>query len=147
MTTLIIGYGNPLREDDGAGWYVADRVAEALGDTARVLREHQLTPDLAADLAAADLVVFVDARIVEVERGVVVEPVEPADSPARSHYCAPETLLATAQLLFGRAPEAWLVSVPAHALGFAEALTPSTRAAADEAAETIIRLVADRKEV
>ena len=145
MTTLIIGYGNPLREDDGAGWYVADRVAERLGDAARVLRLHQLTPDLAADVAAADLVVFVDARVVEIERGVLVEPVEPADSPARSHYCAPATLLATAQLLFGRAPTAWLVSIPAFALGFGEALTPSTRDAADEAVGTIVVLAAGRR--
>jgi hydrogenase maturation protease len=147
VTTLIIGYGNPLREDDGVGWYVADRVAERLGDAVKVLRLHQLTPDLAADLAAADFVVFVDARVDpdgEPARGVVVEPVEPADSPARSHYCAPGTLLATARLLFGSAPAAWLVSVPAHGLGFAESLTPATRVAADEAIEAIIGLVAGR---
>jgi hydrogenase maturation protease len=148
VTTLIIGYGNPLREDDGVGWYVADRVAERLGDAVKVLRLHQLTPDLAADLAAVDFVVFVDARVDaegEPARGVVAEPVKPADSPARSHYCAPGTLLATASLLFGRAPVAWLVSVPAHALGFAESLTPATRAAADEAIETIIGLVDGRQ--
>jgi hydrogenase maturation protease len=139
---VIIGYGNPLREDDGAGWYVVDRLAERLGDSAKVLRLHQLTPELALDLSRADLVVFVDARVEHLERGVVIEPLEPADSPARSHYCSPAALLATSQLLYGRAPDAWLASIPAHALGFAETLTPETRAAADSAVSRIERLVA-----
>ena len=51
---LVVGYGNPLRCDDAIGW----RAALALADDPRlagvdVLARHQLTPELAVDVAAA----------------------------------------------------------------------------------------------
>lgn len=143
MRALVVGYGNPLREDDGAGWYVAGRLSDRLGATARVLRLHQLTPELSADLAEVDLVVFVDARAEEPERGVEIVPVEPADAPAHSHYSTPGALLAMARLLFGRAPAAYLASIPAHSFGFSEALTAPTRSACDEAVARIAQLIRD----
>jgi len=59
---LVVGYGNTLRGDDGVG----PRVAELLAADPRlagavVLARHQLTPELAADIAEAALVVFIDA--------------------------------------------------------------------------------------
>jgi Ni,Fe-hydrogenase maturation factor len=47
---LVIGYGNELRGDDAIGQWVARAVAA-----------HQLTPELAEDLAHTDYAVFVDA--------------------------------------------------------------------------------------
>ena len=62
MTVLIIGYGNPLRGDDGVGWRVAEAVAAALPDgAAEVLTVHQLTPELAELMSRADRVIFIDA--------------------------------------------------------------------------------------
>ena len=59
---LVIGYGNPLRGDDGAGWKAAELLAEdpRLAG-AVVLARHQLTPELADDVSRASLVVLVDA--------------------------------------------------------------------------------------
>jgi hypothetical protein len=60
--SLIVGYGNSLRSDDGVGWHTAGLLA---GDPrlagARVLARHQLLPELAADVGRASLVVLVDA--------------------------------------------------------------------------------------
>ena len=138
---LVVGYGNPLREDDGAGWYVADRVAELLGDTVRVLRLHQLTPEVSTDLAEADLAIFVDARADDPDRGVEVRPVEPTDEPTRSHHCSPGALLVAARTLFGATPTTYLVSIPAYSFGYAEALTSETRTAAEEATQRIYDLI------
>ena len=45
---LIIGYGNPLRSDDGFGWHAGRLLAQALaGQEAEVITCHQLTPELA----------------------------------------------------------------------------------------------------
>ena len=45
---LIIGYGNPLRADDGVGWQAARRLAELRQDEfVETLALHQLTPELA----------------------------------------------------------------------------------------------------
>ena len=42
---LIIGYGNPLRGDDGFGWHAALRLREIIHDDGiEILPVHQLTP-------------------------------------------------------------------------------------------------------
>jgi Ni,Fe-hydrogenase maturation factor len=58
---LVVGYGNPLRSDDGIAWHAAEQVRQELPDAARVICVHQLTPELAEDVAAADVVIFLDA--------------------------------------------------------------------------------------
>ena len=51
--TLIIGYGNPLRGDDGVGQAVARAFeAEAAIEGAEVVSCRQLTPELAESFAA-----------------------------------------------------------------------------------------------
>jgi hydrogenase maturation protease len=57
---LVIGIGNSLRGDDGIGWWLARRAERWLSST-QVMEVQQLTPDLAADLAAAAGVLFIDA--------------------------------------------------------------------------------------
>lgn len=63
---LVIAIGNPLREDDGAGPAVAARLVERgvlrEGDT-DIVCVHQLLPELAERIAAARVVIFVDARV------------------------------------------------------------------------------------
>ena len=59
--TLIIGYGNPLRGDDGLGWQVASELAKCVDALISVVAVHQLTPELAEPVSDADLVIFVDS--------------------------------------------------------------------------------------
>ena len=50
---LVIGYGNELRGDDGAGIMVARRIAENPPPGVRSIVARQLTPELADELAYA----------------------------------------------------------------------------------------------
>src|SRR5688500_920322 len=60
---LVIGYGNPLRGDDGFGWQIAQQLAGLLIDeSVTVLAVQQLTPELAEAVGRASLVMFVDAH-------------------------------------------------------------------------------------
>jgi hypothetical protein len=44
---LIVGYGNPLRGDDGLGWRAAERLRTVIQDAGvEILALHQLTPEL-----------------------------------------------------------------------------------------------------
>src|SRR5690348_5980583 len=61
---LVIGYGNTLRSDDGAGPRAAAEVGAWGVPGLRAWAVHQLTPELASPIASARLVVFVDARLV-----------------------------------------------------------------------------------
>src|ERR1700723_2400717 len=59
---LLLACGNSLRQDDGVGL----RIAEAAGhlfsaSRLRIVSAQQFTPEMAADLAATELVIFVDA--------------------------------------------------------------------------------------
>jgi hydrogenase maturation protease len=111
---LIVGYGNSLRGDDGAGWHAAARLAADPRLTgARVLARHQLTPELAAEVATASLVVLVDATIDAPPGSVVLRRVHPTPpTPATwSHHLAPEPLAALAQALYGATPPIVLACV------------------------------------
>src|SRR4051794_25887596 len=110
---LVIGYGNPLRGDDGVGWRVAEVIAERRAEQVAVRTGQQLVPEWAIDLHDADTAYFVDASI-----GVdtpELEPVAP-DAVARpidSHELEPAQLLLLTRLVYGRAPRAFVIHVPA----------------------------------
>jgi hydrogenase maturation protease len=142
-SVLVVGYGNPIRGDDGAGPYVARRVGE-LRPEVRAVEAHQLTPELAVDLAEVELAFFVDARADAPERGVEVTEVAASAGGTSSHHVTPGTLLAMARALFGRAPRAYAVSLPAYSFDFADDLTALARAAADGAVEEVVRRLDDR---
>ncbi|MCO6451789.1 MAG: hypothetical protein J5I90_13475 [Caldilineales bacterium] len=136
---LIISIGNSLRGDDGAGRVLADRIERwcaARGQSCRRIRTHQLTPDLAADIAVGDVtgVVFADARVGE-EAGftpvVQVRSLGGAEyaNPV-AHHLTPETLLAYARLLRHARPiVAWQVTVPGFDFGFGKRISVRTEQA------------------
>jgi hydrogenase maturation protease len=122
---LVIGYGNPLRGDDAAGWRVA--AAAAAWEVPRVRAEavQQLTPELAERLAPASLVVFVDARRASEGAAVCLQRLEPTFSvTALGHTSDPRYLLALAQTVYGRSPPAWWVTVPATDFELRGTLSP-----------------------
>ena len=136
---LVIGYGNPLRADDGLGWTVARRLQCDLdgdpqfGDVV-VLAEHQLTPELAEPISRARLVIFVDARAGDqpgrIERRGIASTVD--GSLAFSHHVDPPSLVQMARLLYGHCPTAVVVSVDGDDFGYGTTLSPAIQAAIPE---------------
>lgn len=132
---VIIGYGNPLREDDGVGWAAADLLKQALpADRVRVFTCHQLMPELAEPVSLAAAVLFVDARIDGVAGAIDLRPIAPdAEPPAGlSHVLSPGALLALARQVYGRCAPAQLASITGGAFGYAEGLSPAVQAALPE---------------
>jgi hydrogenase maturation protease len=121
---LVIGYGNELRGDDGAGPRVARAVAGWGLPGVRSLAVHQLAPELAEEMARAERVAFVDAAA-GAEGVVCWRRLRAATGPARlGHASDPAWLLGLARLLYGRSPEAWLATAPARDLGYGAGLSP-----------------------
>lgn len=130
---LIIGYGNPLRGDDGFGWQAASQLLEKIADPeVEVMAVQQLTPELMEPISRASRVIFIDAAA-SGEPGVLEErtlaPDTAFDSHKFTHHSSPGGLLAGALALFGRAPEATFYSVPGEDFSFGERLTPSVEKA------------------
>jgi hydrogenase maturation protease len=142
--TLIIGYGNPLRGDDGLGWHAAERLAAVLPETeVEIMTCHQLTPELAEPISRAGLVVFIDAEQHESAGRVACQTITAGESPpsALSHHVTPATLLAWARGLYGTCPEAIAFSVSGQSFGCEEGLSPPVSAALPRLIERVCRLV------
>ena len=121
---LIIGYGNESRGDDGLGPHVARAVADANLPGVRVLIVTQLLPELAAELAAVRLVVFVDATEIVSECGVKVRSLAVGDcADWCTHSANPRALLALTQAVYNRTPEAWWLTISGHRFGYGERLS------------------------
>jgi hydrogenase maturation protease len=105
---LIIGYGNPLRSDDGLGQYLAQGLAHRW----QVISLTQLLPELAQPISVAQRVVFIDAGIGAAAGEITCEKVEPLETVgAFTHQVTPASLLAAAQALYGAAPDAILITI------------------------------------
>lgn len=110
---LIIGYGSPMRSDDGLGSCAAEQLSRTLGSRdIEVLACHQLTPELAGALSQAAAVIFIDASREGEPGELSCVPVTPqASGTSFSHDLSPAAALALSQLLFRTSPRAFLVTL------------------------------------
>ena len=134
---LVIGYGNTLRGDDGVGPRVAEAIEKLNLPRVRTLVCQQLSPEHADPVSKARTVIFVDAAV-DAPCEVQLRMLEPgASSQLMAHAANPRTLLAMARDVFGHAPQAWWLTIPAVKLDFSEELTPEAERGFDEAVEKI----------
>jgi hydrogenase maturation protease len=158
MDALVIGYGNIDRQDDGVAWHVLREVAARLKlnfpDTPYECSELsapgvdlmyclQLTPEMADAFSAYQKVCFIDAHTGSVEGEIHVEMLSGIyqNSPL-THHLTPSSSLAIAHALFGKAPEALLVSVRGYEFGFNQSLSDRTAALVPSAADKIMEWLA-----
>ncbi|MDR3493141.1 MAG: hydrogenase maturation protease [Ancalomicrobiaceae bacterium] len=144
QSALVIGYGNTLRSDDGAGPKVAEVLAEA--GTAVLLR-HQLVPELADELKHCTIVVFVDAVATLTPGAVAIRQIaaeaaaDGSDASGLTHHCSPETLLLLADRLYGARPRAYLVTLGAASFELGDELSSAVAAAVPVAAAAVRQLI------
>jgi len=154
--TLVIGYGNPYRHDDGVAFYVANALRESagatplqpdedglddLGRSMDAIMLHQLLPEIAPVLAGYETVVFVDAHTGVIPDSVRVTPVEEAYGfQAVTHHMSPGMLLTLAQAVNGAAPTGYLVSIRGYEFDFGQGISEACKVHADAAVERILAL-------
>lgn len=154
LRTLIFGYGNADRQDDGVAWHVLREIMSTNGialvedseihhqDTNQDVDyefQMQLTPELADDLNLYDRVCFIDAHTGAVPEDVHFERVNPGfqKSPF-THHLTPASLLSIAETMHKRVPETILVSVRGYEFGFSQSLSPATQALTRQAVDIIM---------
>ncbi|HMN30484.1 MAG TPA: hydrogenase maturation protease [Caldilineaceae bacterium] len=146
---LVIGYGNTLRRDDGAGVALAARLVrcwQARGVPAQLLTVVQLTPELSTEIADGDVaaVFFVDTRAGKAGEPVQVQPLAAkTGTPGLGHQLEPTVLLAYARLFSGREVPAWLLTVPGVDFGHGEGFSPDCEAALAAAPALVDELAAE----
>jgi hydrogenase maturation protease len=120
---LVLGYGNPGRQDDGLGPAAAAGIAGLGWPSLTAFDNYQLNIEDAIDVAAHDVVWFVDAARTG-GQPFAVHDLEPASGiEFTSHIVRPETILAIARQYFGRSPQAFLLAIRGYEFAFVESLT------------------------
>ncbi len=150
--TLLIGYGNPDREDDGVAWHILRALTVKMGLTAPSSYEDefpqnalmdfafylQLTPEMAEEISAYEYVCFVDAHT-----GAIPEPVRliGVDSDFQrspfTHHLTPQSLMSMCETLYGKKPDAALLSVLGYRFLFTQQLSEETQALVPQAVDLI----------
>jgi hydrogenase maturation protease len=141
---LVIAWGDPMREDDGVAWHVLEGLRTLRPRRGRpplhLRHAHQLGPEMAECVSRAAGVVFVDACRDGEPGQVRSQPVAPAAGwNPLAHSLSPQGLLLYAEELFGRAPEAVVVSIAGERFGAGETLSPVVRRAIPRAIRAIVR--------
>jgi hydrogenase maturation protease len=155
--TLVLGFGNIYRRDDGVAYAVLNALREQLGrpplgidddgfddlghavDTVLL---HQLVPELAEVALPYDQLVFVDAHVGTIEEPIREQELEACFRSATvSHQLHPCTLLALIEGMRGTAPRGALISVRGYDFDFGEGLSERTAALVPETVEQIVALI------
>lgn len=141
---VVIGYGNTLRSDDGAGQVVAEAVKDWGLANVRSHSTHQLTPELAEPLSTSQLAIFVDAYPSDQgeQATVRVQAIQPTEIEAGiGHTADPRSLLALTQMVYGVVPSAWWILIPAINFEFGEQLSWVTQEGVKTTLEQIHYLI------
>jgi hydrogenase maturation protease len=115
--TLLIGYGNPGRGDDGLGPEFARRIERHGLPRLSIEIDYQLTVDHAAMVATAATVIFADAAM-DATSPFYFRPLA-LSSPQGlgSHSITPQSALALARILFGASSAGFLLGLGGVAFG------------------------------
>jgi len=151
--TLVIGYGNPDRQDDGVGWHILKNLAEQLGyqvpddpgasieifdSKVDLLYILQIYPELAETISQYDRVCFVDAHTSDITEEICWVDLSPEyEKSPLTHHMSPKTVLSIASTIYGNKPSAILVSVRGYHFGFMRELSPHTKQLAQQATQRI----------
>lgn len=149
---LILGYGNPDREDDGVAWHILRALTIKLGLSSPESYEDefpefalidfafhlQLTPEMAEEVAFYEYVCFIDAHT-----GNIPEPVRLTDVESEfqnspfTHHLTPQSLISMCETIYEKKPDAALLSVLGHRFLFSRELSEETARLVPHAVELI----------
>jgi hydrogenase maturation protease len=154
--TLVIGFGNIDRADDGVAFYVINALRgrldqkplteeetglEGLGARVDAIFLSQLAPEIMDILADYQQIIFVDAHVYESTGNLHCAPVLPEYAPSTfTHHITPATMLAWLKTLHRREPAGHLVSIRGYDFDFHRALSADTQALVESAVDHILQL-------
>ena len=120
---LVLGYGNPGRQDDGLGPAVAAGIDRLGWSNITAYDNYQLNIEDALEVAGHDVVWFVDAA----KAGPAPYHVRALSAALSigftSHSVRPEAILAIARQYYGKSPQAFLLAIRGYQFEFVEELT------------------------
>lgn len=140
---LILGIGNPLRGDDGIGAHICAQLEQLNIPRVSVQTTHQLHTEWIYTFRQYDVVLLVDASLLDQE--VVIRPISttPVSSVNLSHHVAASQIAALTSLIVGSATLFFECAVPGDAFGLSDRLSEKGRMHADLAVTSILDWLED----
>lgn len=120
---LVLGYGNPGRQDDGLGPAAAAGINGLGWPNITAYDNYQLNIEDALDVAEHDIVWFVDSAKAGPSPYDVRDLSAAPSIEFTSHIMRPEAILAIARQYYGKSPQAFLLAIRGYQFEFVEELT------------------------
>ena len=120
---LVLGYGNPGRQDDGLGPALAAGIDGLGWPNITAYDNYQLNIEDALEVAEHDVVWFVDAAKAGPSPYDVRDLSAASSIRFTSHVVRPEAILAIAHQYYGKSPQAFLLAIRGYQFEFVEELT------------------------
>jgi len=152
LRTLILGYGNLDRQDDGVAWHILSALKKSLNlpfpevidedfdsiEDNLLVFQLQLTPEQAESIANFDRVCFIDAHTGAIPEDVRFDQLVPdfQHSPL-THHLTPNSLLSIIQTIYNKDIEAVLLSVRGYEFEFSQDLSERTKKLVSRAVKLI----------
>jgi len=135
--TILLGYGNPDRGDDGVAWHFLQKLVSKFEAedvdllTSDIIR---ISPELSEAIANYERAIFIDAHTGEIQKDINLQKVEPKymSSPF-THHMTPSTVLSLTNSFGGKCPDSWLLSIRGYEFNFERFLTERTSKLISEA--------------
>ena len=155
--TLVIGFGNPDRQDDGVAFELVNNLRswlgqpplleietglERLGNPVDAIFILQLGLELLEVARVYGKLIFVDAHVQPEYGPVHCVPVQPEYAPATfTHHMTPALFLALLRALFQHYPAAHVVSIRGYSFNFERCLSAPTAALVQPALDRVVSLL------
>jgi len=128
---LIYGCGNPGRQDDGLGVFVAERIEKWIKkeniEYVKIDCNYQLNIEDAAEMADKDIIVFVDASKEDLSDYLLTR-VKPSNKlEFTTHSISPSYLLNLCNVIYNRSPEVYLLHIKGYKWDFMGEITEKAK--------------------
>ena len=142
-SVLVLGYGNPSRQDDGLGPCAVERLAKIGLSGVTTETAYQLGIEHSAEAEKHEVLIFVDAASTGVDSFERCRVAPSANASFTTHAVSPEQVLAVTRDLYGKTPVSWKIKIRGYQFGIAEGLTPEAETNLIAAVDALRALVAE----
>lgn len=124
---LIYGIGNPGRQDDALGVLLADKVQSWIEQNSyqhiQTDQNYQLNIEDADRISEFDVVVFVDASVLDISSVLMEEVIPNMKTDFSMHSVEPSFVVGLCQQIFKRTPSCYQLHIKAYSFEFMKPLT------------------------
>lgn len=138
--TLVIGYGNSLRSDDGIGQKTAIALSQMKLKDLTAMAVDQLTPELVEKIREFEQIIFLDAEVNSDKIKVKEIEINTVENKQNwTHYFNPESLINLTSYLYQKIPKTWLITIPINNIELGEEISKEVQEEADKVIQYLVK--------